>query len=223
MSLKKFKRSATTKYQLVVPVFILFLFALGGCQAQTPQVVKIGLVAPFEGQDREIGYDGIYAARLAVREFNAEQLAENKPLRVALVALDDSGNVDIAAGNAQALAADPSIIAIVGMGNEPTRLATAENLTNSSISFLHVGVSPFKATSPDQLPDDFKSRYETVTPFDEVAGDQAGSVYDAFKLIFAGIDQLDQENRPVTAKNLAEISKSVTIQGIAGDTLQWDQ
>ncbi len=204
-------------------IAILLAFFLAGCQQQTPQVVKIGLVAPFEGQDRDIGYDGIYAARLAVREFNQAQAAENGDLRVALVALDDSGNGDMAAGNGQALAQDPAIIAVVGMGAERTRLATAENLAAARIPYLHIGVYPLEATSSDQLPASFKERYAAVTPFDEVAGDQAGSVYDAFGLIFAGIEILDDENQQVTADNLAEISKSVKIQSITGQTLVWDQ
>ena len=50
---------------------VLILVLLTGCLQTPPHVVKIGLVAPFEGRYREIGYDVIPAARLAVREWAA--------------------------------------------------------------------------------------------------------------------------------------------------------
>jgi len=49
---------------------VIFLTA---CSASTQPVVKIGLVAPFEGRYRPIGYEAIYAARLAIREINAQE------------------------------------------------------------------------------------------------------------------------------------------------------
>lgn len=202
-------------------IFFLLLVCFG-CQPATPQVVKIGLVAPFEGEQRETGYDGIYAARLAVREFNQVLNANNSLYRVALVALDDSGNIDIAAGNAQALAIDPAIVAVVGMGRDSTKLIMAENLARTSIPYLHTGVIPFESTDPATLPADFKQRYEEVTPFDEVAGSEAGPVYDAFQLIWAGIETLEEENRPISAESLAEILNSVKITSITGRPIYWD-
>ena len=194
-------------FSLVFPIFLL------GC-SQSPEVVKIGLVAPFEGQEREMGYDGIYAARLAVREFNAHQA--NNGVKLSLVALDDSSEVDIAIRNAQALAADPAIIAVVGIGNEETRLATAESLAQTSIPFIHSGVLPFESTDPAEYPADFSQAYAEVTPFDEEAGEWAGSVYEAFELIIFSIDRLEQENRPISAESVAEILKSAKIKGLTG-------
>ena len=43
---------------------------LSACAPSTRPVIKIGLVAPFEGRYREIGEEIIYAVRLAVREAN---------------------------------------------------------------------------------------------------------------------------------------------------------
>lgn len=204
-----------------LPLFCLLL-VLSGCQSVTPQVAKVALVAPFEGEQRELGYDGIYAARLAVREFNSAQQTAGSDLRLALVALDDGGDADTAAGNGQALAADPAIIAVVGMGNDQTRLATSENLSSTSIVFIHSGVFPFEATDPAQLPADFKDRYAVTTPFDEVAGEQAGSVYEAFELITFAIREIEAENRSVSAESVAEILKSAKIKGITGKSIFWD-
>lgn len=161
-----------------------------------------------------MGYDGIYAARLAVREFNRAQPRDGAKL--ALVALDDSSNPDTAAGNAKALAADPAVIAVVGIGGELTRLATAENLAPESIPFIHTGVLPFETADPTSYPADFKQAYADVTPFDEEAGELAGSVYDAFRLILEGIKTLEEENRAITAESMAEFLKSAKIKGITG-------
>jgi ABC-type branched-subunit amino acid transport system substrate-binding protein len=77
-----------------------------------PQVIKIGLVAPFEGRYRYIGYDAIYAARLAVREINAQGGVAGR--RLELVAYDDRSNSQLAARAAYNLTVDPDVLAVVG-------------------------------------------------------------------------------------------------------------
>ncbi len=88
---------------------------LSHCAAAPPStapVVRIGLVAPFEGRQREIGYDVIYSARLAVREWNGRGGVAG--YRVELVALDDSGDPEMAIRAAQTLAIDPAVVGVVG-------------------------------------------------------------------------------------------------------------
>ena len=55
--------------------------SLSAC-ASTQPVIKIGLVAPFEGRFRAIGYEAVYAARLAIREINARGGVQRLPDRV---------------------------------------------------------------------------------------------------------------------------------------------
>lgn len=71
-------------------------------------IVKIGLIAPFEGLYRESGYAALEAMRQA--------LADCTPagIDVLPVALDDSGDPAKAQRAAQKLLADPSVRAIVG-------------------------------------------------------------------------------------------------------------
>ena len=85
---------------------------LAACNASTQPVVKIGLVAPFEGRYRPIGYEAIYAARLAIREINA--LGGINGRRIELVALDDRGEPDKAQTAARQLVLDPQVVAVVG-------------------------------------------------------------------------------------------------------------
>ena len=82
------------------------------CTASTQPVVKIGLVAPFEGRYRHIGYEAIYAARLAIREINARGGIDGH--RIELVALDDRGEPEQAVTAARQLVLDPQVVAVVG-------------------------------------------------------------------------------------------------------------
>src|SRR5688572_12765648 len=61
---------------------------LAACVPTTQPMIKIGLVAPFEGRYRDVGYEVVYAVRLAVREANARGGVAGHV--VELIALDDS-------------------------------------------------------------------------------------------------------------------------------------
>lgn len=100
--------------------FAAFL-AINGCVQTTPHTVKIGLVAPFEGRYREIGYDVIPAARLAIREWAA--LNSDPRLAVELVAYDDGGDPDQAVEQAKKLAVDPDVVIVIGHWRDETTQA----------------------------------------------------------------------------------------------------
>jgi branched-chain amino acid transport system substrate-binding protein len=85
-------------------------------------VVKIGLVAPFEGRYRYVGYDVIYAVRLALREANAAGGVGG--YRVELAAYDDRADPVFAVEQARKLAVDPDVIAAIGHFREETSLAS---------------------------------------------------------------------------------------------------
>ena len=103
------------KFQRMWVCFLIFeicyLTFAAGCGGVRP-VVKFGLVAPFEGRYRRVGYDAIYAARLAVRERNAAGGVGG--YRVELVAYDDGGEAQAAAERARQLALDPQVVAVMG-------------------------------------------------------------------------------------------------------------
>ena len=88
-------------------VFAALLLLLTSCTSVRP-IVKIGLIAPFEGLYRESGYASLAAMRQA--------LADCTPpgLDVLPVALDDSGDPAKAQRAAQKLLVDPAVRAIVG-------------------------------------------------------------------------------------------------------------
>ncbi|MCS6964055.1 MAG: ABC transporter substrate-binding protein [Thermoflexus sp.] len=95
---------------------------LGGIACRPARIVYIGLVAPFEGRDRAIGYDVIFGARLAVRAWNA---AHPQGPFVMLVALDDQGDPALAQERARQIASHPGLMAVIGHFRPATTKAAA--------------------------------------------------------------------------------------------------
>lgn len=191
--------------------------ALVGCNFTQPVVVKVGLVAPFEGRGRPIGYDVIYSARLAVREIN--QAGGLDGYRVALVAYDDSGDPALAADVAQALAMDPDVIAVMGNWQPETTAAAAPVYAAAGIPFLPMGEAPWGETAVDQFSAEFSAAYAATTPFDEQAGPYAGTAYDACQLLFAAMRQTIADSGALEKTRLADNLHKVEIQGITGQHL----
>lgn len=123
-------------------LFVAYGFLLAGCAVTRP-TIKIGLVAPFEGRYREVGYEVIYAVRLAVREANAAGGVAG--YSVELVALDDSGDPAMAAEQARKLAADPQVVAVIGHWLDATTRAAAPEYAQAGIPLL-------ATTAADELP-----------------------------------------------------------------------
>jgi branched-chain amino acid transport system substrate-binding protein len=84
-------------------------------------MVKIGLVAPFEGLGRPLGYDVLTAVKLALRERN--QAGGVKGHMVELVALNDDQDPEMAAQRAREIALDPDVVGVIGHFGEQTTVA----------------------------------------------------------------------------------------------------
>lgn len=163
--------------RLLWALALLLLLVATACSSVAP-VVKVGLVAPFEGRERAIGYDVLYSARLAVREINAAGGINGT--RVALVALDDGGSPEFAAATAEALLVDPNVVAVVGHWLPETTVVAQPRYQRGGMALLAGGEPPFVAGDPALLDEDFVAAYTAVTPFDEVPGPYAGAAYEAF-------------------------------------------
>ena len=96
--------------------------------------VKLGLVAPFEGRYRYVGYDVIYAVRLALREANAAGGVGG--YSVELVAYDDGADSAMAAEQARKLAADPELVAAIGHFREETTGAASSAYAEAGIPLV---------------------------------------------------------------------------------------
>ena len=123
----------------------LKLFAAGcllltACFPVTRPVVKIALVAPFEGRYREVGYEINYSVRLAVREAN--QNGGVAGYSIGLLAFDDSGDPDMAMAQARKVASDPQVIAVLGHWLDSTTLAAVPEYDAAGIPLIATTTSP---------------------------------------------------------------------------------
>jgi ABC-type branched-subunit amino acid transport system substrate-binding protein len=195
-------------------VLLLLVVLISAC-ASVPPVFKIGLVGPFEGRHREIGYDVIYSARMAVREGNTRD--DIGDYRVALVALDDFGDPQTAEEVARSLVIDPAVVAVVGHWLPKTTEAAARIYEDAGLPFIPAGAPPFGYQDPEHLPADFKDKYAVVTPFDEIAGPHAAAGYDAMNLILKAISEAENDGRTIDRKTIGDILTSLKHQGVTGD------
>lgn len=104
---------------------LCLLLLLAACRAPgaTRPTVKIGLVAPFEGRYRFVGYGLFAAVRLALREANAAGGIGHPPYSVEMVAYDDGADPEMARQQAEKLAVDPQVVAVIGHFREGTTRA----------------------------------------------------------------------------------------------------
>ena len=204
-------------FYFLLLTFYFLLLTLTACASVQP-VVKIGLVAPFEGAQRAVGYDAIYAARLAVREVNAAGGING--YRVALVALDDGGDLLLAKETAVSLTIDPAIVAVIGHGLAETTAVAAPIYAQAHIPFLPLGNPPFSASNPSQLSADFQAAYSSVTPFDETAGPYAAATYDAMQLLMQAMTDGSDETGQITAVSVTNGLAGLEYTGLTGTVYQ---
>jgi ABC-type branched-subunit amino acid transport system substrate-binding protein len=182
--------------------------------------VKIGLVAPFEGRYRPIGYEAIYAARLAIREINTRGGINGQ--RVELVAIDDGGAADKALTAARQLALDPQVVAVVGHFHPDSTAAAlpvycaaglpviaVESAANAAVTACEtafaLGSVPrdrwvddqvifvSDVPAPNGLPaaQDFVAKYNAIPIDGTRAGPIALQTYDVFTLLFEAFAQAE--------------------------------
>lgn len=136
------------RFTFHVLLVISYCLLLTACTVTRP-VLKIGLVAPFEGRYRDVGYEVVFAVRLAVREINAAGGAGG--YSVELVALDDSGDEQMALEQARKLQTDASVIAIIGHWRENTTLAAAPEYERGGIPLIAPSANTALPTSVFKL------------------------------------------------------------------------
>lgn len=203
-------------WNAVAKALLVLLVALpaAGCASVDP-VIKIGLVAPFEGRDRDVGYDAIYSARMAVREINAAGGVAGH--RVSLVALDDRGDPELARQAAASLAIDPGVIAVVGHYLPESTAAAEAIYRENGVPLLPLGRPPFAPFDPLVLPAEFREAYAAVTPFDEIAGPFAGPTYDAIGLLREALAEAEETTGTITRASVQDALGGLKYQGVTGE------
>lgn len=188
-------------------LLVLLFLSVSGCQRVAPPV-KVGLVAPFEGRHRDVGYDAIYAARLAVREINANSADGAGALRLELVALDDSGDLQLARQAAASLVVDDRVVAVVGHWLPETTEAARPLYERGNLPLVALGSEPFVQTPPETLPASFHEAYGSVTPFEETPDSYAGATYDAVYLLYRALEDAE------TMGDISRASVAASLEGL---------
>lgn len=204
-------RLPLTVYRLLLTVTCLLF--LSGCAGVAP-VVKVGLVGPFEGENRSVGYDVIYSARLAVREINNAGGIDGT--RVSLVALDDSSDPELARQTAESLAIDPDVVAVVGHFRPETTAAAAEIYAATGVPLIAAGQPPFAAVPLATLPQTFRAAYDAVSPFDELPGPYSAAAYDAFNLLWLAMARAQANEGEITRNSVANALDGLEYEGLSG-------
>jgi branched-chain amino acid transport system substrate-binding protein len=109
------------------PVLLLcvLLLVLSGCllPRSTKPMVKIGLIAPFEGRYRTLGYSVLHAVKWTVQQRNKQGGIAGTMVKV--VALNDGAEPAASAVQVRALAVDADVVGVIGPFTEATAVAAA--------------------------------------------------------------------------------------------------
>jgi branched-chain amino acid transport system substrate-binding protein len=116
---------------------------LGACAfpGSVKTTVKIGLSAPFEGLYRNLGYELLYAVRLAMRQRNEAGGLAGRSL-VELVALNDFNEPAEAVQQAGEMAVDPGVLGVLGGWSPQTAAAAALEYGRLGVPFLAPAANP---------------------------------------------------------------------------------
>jgi hypothetical protein len=121
-------------------------------------VAKIGLIAPFEGEQRATGYEALYAVKLALREQNVRGGVAGWNLE--LVALDNGDHSQQALRQAQALVVDPDVVFVLAISPPSDHQALRAQFAKVAMPASVIDTTP---TSALALPPDFIERYRAIS------------------------------------------------------------
>jgi branched-chain amino acid transport system substrate-binding protein len=117
-------------------VLLILGWLISSCAGlgSTKPVVKIGLVASFEGLHRHLGYDVLYAVKLAVRERNVAGGVSG--YMVELVALDDGNDPAQATLQARKMIVDPDVMGVIGHFSDEAALAALDEYHRAGLALI---------------------------------------------------------------------------------------
>ena len=153
-----------------------------------------------------MGYDAVYAARLAVREINAAGGVAGTMLE--LVAYDDRGEAALAARVAENLVVDPEVLAVIGHYLPETTAAAASVYAGASLPHLTVHDAPATAATADWI-----AAYKSMGPHVPEPGPYALPTYDAVHTLADALSALLADGRTPTRAALGATLDDVTHDG----------
>jgi branched-chain amino acid transport system substrate-binding protein len=135
------RKRSTVSCPLLAVLCVLVLLTSCASPGGVPRTVKIGLSAPFEGLFRDLGYEALYAVRLAVRERN-ETSDMGEQWQVELVATNDFNEPREAVAQVAEMAADPDVLGVVGGLSPRTAVPAVAEYERRGIPFFTPNANP---------------------------------------------------------------------------------
>jgi len=120
----------------LLPLLFAICYLLSACvmPGDAAPVIKIGVIAPFEGTGRPLGYAVLPGVKAAAEEANAS--GDLGRYRVLVVAFNDDLDAPTAAAQAQALALDADVLGVIGPWSVETAAAAQPILAEAGLPAL---------------------------------------------------------------------------------------
>ena len=127
-------------------IFLGGVVLITGCGSPLPfrGIVKIGVVAPLAGRDYAMGYDVLFAVKLAVQQWNAKGGVAG--YRIELVAQDDHNEAEGGATQAKKLAMDTDVLGVIGHLSNPSAMAAAPEYHKGEMAAIFLGATTDELT-----------------------------------------------------------------------------
>ena len=183
------------------------LLLLAGCAfpGSTRPVIKIGLIAPFEGLHRAGGYRRLYGVKLALREAN--RAGGVAGYSIELVALNDFADPAETAAQARELALDPDVRGVIGNW-EPAPAEAARPVYEAAQLAV---VDPTQFTDFSALPPSFPADYQSLAGSPPDA--QAQQAYLATRRLLEAIESaVRQTGRPDRASVRRALRRELSLR-----------
>jgi len=164
--------------------------SLSACDfpGSTKPVLKLGLLAPFEGEYRAEGYQQLYGVKLALQESNLSGGVAG--YKFELVALNHDAQSEKAILQAQALVIDFAVIAVIGDGDDTLADAVAPVYQTAQLAVIN----PHEMTGA--LPANFADDYRALSGTDPDS--QAAQAYLATQAFLSHVEKsVSQHGKPL--------------------------
>jgi branched-chain amino acid transport system substrate-binding protein len=194
---------------------VLLLLTVVGCTVpgSTKPILKVGLVAPFEGLYRPLGYEVLYAVKLAIRERNASGGVAG--YMIELVALNDDNKPTVATQRAREMAVDPDVVGVIGHFSSLTTLAALEEYRRVGLALV-TSAAAANAVTDGGYPNVYRLCARNDR-FGQEAARYAVTELEAGRLaILRGQDDL-AEAFALTAANLG----ATVVSDVSADQVDW--
>ena len=197
------------------------VLVLAACSQIPPAVRKIALVAPFEGRQRQIGYDAFPALRMAVREHIATNAnGALSPYQITFIAYNDNADETFAQQIAHNIVIDPDTLIVIGHLLPHTTRAAQPIYQRAGLPMIVLDDSPtdcaygvfhFAASLEqlDQVQPNIDAHYRDVSG-GPPPGDGSARMYLATQYALRAIDSaIQQDHQPTRAGIMRVLAQQV--------------